>query len=191
MAMTIPTIPTLPAGYVVQVADMNNLASCANFLYNKPVCRITDTTGAQTIAAGTTLSSTNAIQFTSANFDPDGMWSSGSPKQLTIQTPGYYKVRYGVSVKCTTAATKMNAGILMTTGANNPVGAGSVIPPAWASFSQMVSTNDQAASFGSGVYPFYLYAGDIIQVCAVWDGGVLTTVTTNGGSWLSLELVSI
>ena len=43
MAMTLPTIPQLPAGYVVQVADMNALANCATFLMTKPMARAYET----------------------------------------------------------------------------------------------------------------------------------------------------
>lgn len=68
--MVIPTIPTLPAGSVVQLADLQNLAYAAQFALGKPMAQIIDNVGG--LAIGTSFGS---VGFTDPVFDPDGMWT--------------------------------------------------------------------------------------------------------------------
>jgi hypothetical protein len=189
MTMTIPTIPSLPAGYIVTPADLNNLAYCCTFLYTKPIARIRDAAGGQSIST-----SAISVNFATKDIDTDGMWSSSAPTKLTIQTPGWYKLRYAVAV--TTGTTnRVNAQVKSTTGANNPQGSGVVSAAYWGAYTYAASGNTEYAG-ASGVWPFYLYAGDSLSVLALTDNGVNTAVTApssgnNGGSYFSLEYVSI
>lgn len=186
--MTIPTIPTLPAGYVVQLADLQNLAYAATFALTKPMAAIIDSTGGQAIT--TTY---NQVQFTGTTFDYDGMWNSGNPKRLTIQTPGWYKVRYGINIG--TVGGVYNTAVASTTGSNNPLGSGVTSAKYWCGYCDNVAAQVGWAS-AAGDWPFYLYAGDYVQVYVQAAAAGSSTGTTangfsNGGSYFSLELVSI
>src|SRR5580765_2726940 len=92
MAMIIPTVPQLPAGHIATVDEMNQLAYACTFLLTKPIARVRDTTGGAAI--GTTAA---AIAFNTKDTDTDSMWATGANNKLTIQTPGWYKFRYGVA----------------------------------------------------------------------------------------------
>jgi hypothetical protein len=191
MSMTIPTIPSLPAGYVVQAGDMNNLAAAATFLLTKPIVRVRDT------ANGTTTIGTSptAIQWGSADINTDGMWSGAHPQRLTIQTPGWYKVRY--MVQCGSNNGPFLSWVISTTGSNNPAGSGIPSSAYWASYCVGVGGSQASRTNGSGLWPFYLYSGDYLEVmCQSTSSGQNTGdgapgVATNGGSVFSLELKSI
>lgn len=185
MAMTIPTLPFLPAGYIVTPADMNNLAACCTFALNKPIAMVFDSAGSQSIA---TNPANTTISFGSKYFDSDGMWSAGAPKQLTVQTPGWYKVRWGLSLGGTVLATC--GFVTSTSGANNPGGAGNVSANYWAGYSGALGSAPGCAG-GGGLWPFYLWAGDFIQVSASATGSGESTVSTDNPSWMSLEYISI
>jgi hypothetical protein len=182
MTMTIPALTPMPAGYIAQAADMNAMAYAATFLLTKPVTRVHDGTGGYTITANVET----AVKFTIADFDSDGMWNATTPNLLTIQTPGFYKVRAGVNL--TAASCQHNCYLVSTTGYNSPAGPGIVSSQHW----QGASVGDLAnpCSRTSGVWPVYLYAGDYIQLFAA-SAGTTTQDNVNGGSYLSMELVSI
>lgn len=185
MAMTIPTIPTLPAGYIVTATDMNNLASAATFLLTKPIARVHD--GAGSTAIGT---SNTYIPFNTKDFDTDGMWSSGSPTLLTIQTPGFYKVEYMIDVLGTVAPGSMQTAVTITTGSNNPAGSG-LTSTCWEGYACGTDTTSfRLAPHAAGVIPWYLYALDTVSVWAVESATGMTT-STSFPSYLALELVSI
>jgi hypothetical protein len=187
--MTIPTIPALPAGYVVQLADLQNLAAAATFALGKPMSSVIDNTGAQAI--GVTF---GVVTFTTVVFDLDGMWAAGNPTRLTVQTPGWYKVRYGVNVGSVGGV--YNTAVESTTGPNNPQGSGIASAKYWAGYSNTVSGQVGVAA-ASGDWPFFLYQGDYLSV---FVGAVATGSSTGtsvpagfsqGGSYFSMELVSI
>lgn len=187
--MTIPTIPVLSAGYVVQLADLQNLSAAATFALGKPMSSVIDNTGGMAITT-----SFLAVSFTAEVFDPDNMWIAGSPKRLTVQTPGWYKVRYGINMG--TVGGVYNTGVGSTTGSNNPLGAGVNSAKYWAGY-----CDEAAASVGwataTGDWPFYLYQGDFLQVfvqAAATGSSTGTTApgsATHGGSYFGAELVSI
>ena len=343
MSMTIPKVPSLSAGYVMQLADLQALANAATFALTKPMASVIDETGS--VAIGT---SPAPVQFTDAIFDTDGMWgesllgqntgfesgigtwvaagncslsdsaaqahtgvdslaltsaaagnmgavscsaatitTNGMPvvagalvpisawfrsavsarscnvgidfynasgglistlrganitdsttgwtqaratltapaasafcraspqvlatgaasevhyvddvvmapyaDRLIVQTPGWYKVRYGINPGVVGGV--YTAWATSTTGANNPSGAGVTSSPYWSSCADLA-----AATFGwcrgAGVWPFFLYAGDYIQVSiqAAATGSSTgigsPTGSTLGGSYFSLEYVS-
>lgn len=187
--LTIPTIPSLSAGSVVQLADLQNLAAAATFALGKPMTTVIDNTGGQAITTGFL-----AVTFTTVVFDIDGMWLAGSPKRLTVQTPGWYKVRYGINLG--TNGGCYNTAVGSTTGSNNPAGSGINSAKYWAGYSdEAASTNGWASA--SGDWPFYLYQGDFLQVfiqAAATGSSTGTSAPSGfaqGGSYFGLELVSI
>jgi hypothetical protein len=187
--MIIPTIPVLPAGYMVQPVDMQNLAYAAQFALTKPMTKVIDNTGGVAITTGFL-----AVGFTTEIFDIDNMWIAGSPKRLTVQTPGWYNFRYGINIG--TVAGTYNSCMTSTTGANNPLGAGVVSANFWGGYCDSVSGLPGWVT-GGGDWPFYLYAADFVQVfIQAASAGGSTGVTSpagsaSGGSYFSAELVSI
>ena len=146
--MVIPVIPNLPAGYVVQLADLQNLAYAATFALTKPIASVIDNTGGQAITT-----SFLAVPFTAEVVDTDNMWIVGSPKRLTVQTPGWYHVRYGINVGTTGGGT-FNTAVGETTGANNPLGAGVATAKYWMGYCDESAGTPGWAS-ASGDWPFY------------------------------------
>jgi hypothetical protein len=187
--MTIPTIPSLPAGGVVQLTDLQNLAAAATFALTKPVVYAVDNTGGQAITT-----SFLAIPFTTTFFDTDSMWSAGSATRFTVNTPGWYKVSYGVNVG-TVGGVFMTA-VRSTTGSNNPQGAGVNSSYYWAGAANVVASSI-AYPGATGDWPFYLYAGDYLSVfvkaatAGASTSGTGITGGNNGGSFFTAELVSI
>ena len=187
--LAIPVLPSLPAGYVVQAADMTALVNAAAFALQKPITKVIDTSGGQSIGTGF-----GAVTFSSAQFDIDGMWSNSTPTRLTIQTPGWYTIRYGVNVG--TVGKTVVTCAASTSGPNNPIGTGVASANYWGGYTDMNAGNFGWAT-GGGDWPFYLYQGDYIQVFAQADStGGSTGITgptggTTPGSYFSMELVSI
>lgn len=186
MTMSIPTIPSMPAGHIATVSDMNALSAACTFLLTKPMAKVRDTAG------GVNFTTSGAvITYTTVDFDTDGMWSAGSPNRLTIQTPGWYKLRYMVNQNGSSSAT--NAAAVGVTGSNNPAGSGLSTNMLWASYSD----SEPGYMSGRGLWPFYLYAGDFIRLIGIEvSAGGATTIATDqsgaagGGSFLNLEYVS-
>lgn len=187
MSMTIPVIPAMPAGYIATAADMNNLAYGAQFLLNKPMARVHDTAGGLAIATTGT-----DIVYGAADFDTDGMWNIASNTRLTVQTPGFYKVEYWISLTVASGSTiNANASCFVTTGSNNPAGSG-VATECYAGYGAGgAASGGRVGTRASGVVPFFMYAGDWIKVRGIGAATGLSTSTGMVASWLSLELVSI
>ena len=193
MTMTIPTIPSLPAGHVVTLAEMQELAYAATFLLTKPIVLIEQVASGQAIT--TSFASLNNFTAGGLIYDTDGMWNSATPSRLTVQTPGWYKVRYAVNVG--TNGGTFNTAIRSTTGSNNPLGAGVQSGMYWGAYSVQTATTIPVYCGSQGVWPQYLYAGDYLQILMkAAASGSSTGLTapgsgSNGGSWFSAELVSI
>lgn len=193
MTMVIPTIPTMPAGYIATGTDMNNLAYCCTFLSTMPIARVRDAAGGQSLS--TSSGSPTQISFATKDIDTDGMWSAGSPTFLTVQTPGWYKFRYSVAVG-TGGSVRVNCHMRSTSGANNPGGAGNNSAALWGAYTYAAASSNNEYAGAAGVWPFYLYSGDQLAVRAYTDNAVSTVTTApssgnNGGSFFSLEMVSI
>lgn len=177
--MTIPQLTPVPVGYVAQLADLQAMTSACTFLLGKPISRVHTAIAGQSLPASTFT----AINFDTVDFDPDGMWASGNPSRLTVQTPGFYKARYGV---CQTGVTA-TAELMVTTGANNPAGAG-VTAPYYDCY--LVGHSASPVQGAAGVIPQYMYAADYAQV--IFDPASAATVSiTSYISFFGLELVSI
>lgn len=188
--LTIPVIPSLPAGHVVQLSELQALASAASFLLGKPATEIADEVGGQAITT-----SYNPVTFSQAIFDVDGMWNVSFPSRLTIQTPGWFKLRYIVNTG--TVANALNTYVTSTSGSNNPGGAGVTSAPYWAGYCENPGGAGLYTYAGaSGVWPFFLYAGDYLQVSVTSGAAGSSTATgapgtaTEGFSRFSLEYVS-
>lgn len=180
MALTIPTVPDLPAGHVVTAAELNACGAAVTFLLNKPVCRVHDGGTGATINNGTMTS----IAWSAQDIDTDSMFAPTST-DIVIQTPGWYKVRYGVN--CTGGTNLISTRVVSFTGPNNPQGSGIQSLAYWGGYC-VISTTGAAGS--SGLWPFYLYAGDILNVQAVTNNTGVTMVTTNAASFFAVEYVS-
>lgn len=186
---TVPSLPTdssgkiIGAGHVVKAADMNAIEDCVTFLYNKPICRIHATSN-QTVS---TLSFPGTIlNFDVADFDPDGMFNLSNPGRLTIQTPGWYRMMYSVNGG-TTGTAVIDTSIIGTTGPNNPegsgfpIGGGSSITTENAFWAGYTVNDAPGCAGGGGIFPFFLYQGDYVQVYA-WSSGPNFITGAGGGT---------
>lgn len=182
--MTIPTLPSLPAGYVATSTDMNNLSAACTFLLTKPLTRVHDAAGTLAIATSAT-----AVPFNTADYDTDGMWSSGSNTKLTVQTPGWYKVAYAISAAGGT--NPFNTYVAGTTGPNNPQGTGVSLGHYWAGYSNPVSASPGGAAGGSGIWPFYMYIGDTFQVNILAGTAGDTVSVAISDSFFQAEYMSV
>jgi hypothetical protein len=186
MTMTLPTIPNLPAGYVPTQTDMNNLAYGCTFLLTKPICRARDTAGGATI--GTSLAT---ISFSTTDFDTDSMWGGLSfPTLFTVHTPGWYKVRYFVNTTITSLTAPVQTSVWVLTGTNNPLGHNVSVGPHWCGYD--VTNGSAGAAGSSGIWPFYMYQGDVFLLKAISNQATaITTSVTNEGSTFCLEWISM
>jgi hypothetical protein len=186
MTMTIPTIPTLPAGYIVTATDMNNLSAGATFLLNKPLTRVHDAAGTQAVTA-----TAAAIAFNTVDMDTDTMWSSGSNTKLTVQTPGFYKISYLADALGASSSAPMNTYVQVITGANNPLGSGVSMPFCWGGYgSAGVALSNRVCAHASGIIPWYMYIGDTTSIM-VKASATGMTLNTSFDSYCCMELVSI
>jgi hypothetical protein len=163
---------------------MTQLSAACTFLLGKPLAHVHDGAGAQAIGIATTV-----ISFNTKDFDTDGMWASGTNNRLTVQTPGWYKVRYGVSTSAVVGVT-MNHSLRATTGPNNPAGNGIVGTQHWAGYNVIPSAGGVGAGGASGIWPFYLYIGDFLQVTSIANATGASTDTTVATSFIDMEFVS-
>jgi hypothetical protein len=161
---------------------MNQLANACTFLLTKPIARVRDTAGGAAITA-----TAAAVAFNTKDTDTDGMWATGANTRLTINTPGWYKFRYAIAtVGGHAVATKLRS----TTGPNNPAGNGIGSGDHWGGYCPSIAAFAGAAGV-SGIWPFYLYVGDFLQVFVIADTLGNTFDVSQVGSFFALEFVSI
>lgn len=179
MSLTIPVVPDLPAGHIVTSGEMNQLADAATFLLGKPVVHVKDGTGGYAIASP-------MVCWDTKSFDTDGMWSSSNKDRLTVQTPGWYKFWAGI----TTNGNGNNAEFFMrsTTGSNNPQGAGVNSTSNWEAAAISNNVSPFTSFRVSGIWPYYLYAGDFLTVRGT--GSSNTYITSVPPSFFGMEWVS-
>ncbi len=197
--MQLPTLPSMPAGYVAQAADMNNLAACASFLLSKPYARIQDVNGGDTFNSTASTLSLNITASTvgvagSGQLDNDSMTIFGSSTNITglqVNTPGWYKFHFGV---CGSPSVAMSgvAWAESVTGPNNPLGAGISSARHWATGLSFSGTTIAVCN-GGGLWPLYMYAGDYWEVfCQVNTGTLTAAINANlGESFFEAEFVSM
>jgi hypothetical protein len=157
---------------------MNALSAVANFLINlKPVAYVQASTSTTQAMSGAT-----SISFPTKIRDSDGMWNSGSPTLLTVQTPGYYRVAYYVPH----AAVASISYVKFTAGTNNPQ-----YPTTKLCWSGSAQGSAAVVCCGAaGVVPVYMYLGDTVEVVVTPGSAVSTDFATIAPASFSMEFVS-
>jgi hypothetical protein len=177
---TIPTPPTF-ASNDHSLANLQSLAACASFVgvvdpsvNGVPFWRLYKTV-TQSIPA-TTLT---VVNMGTPAVDTDGV-SNGNG--ATIVTRGLYDTTATVAVQSNGTNNILRLYFRLTTGANNPLGAG--VTRIWGTASKGVGTDTsrQVSHTINGTTPVPVYALDQIQVMA-FAGGAISTVlpSTFGG----------
>lgn len=177
---TIPTPPTFTSNDS-SLAKLQSLAACATFVGDVdlsvsgvPFWRLYKTV-TQTIPA-TTLT---VVNMGTVAVDTDGV-SNGNG--ATIATRGIYDTTATVAVTPNATNNILRLYFRITTGANNPLGAGVIKIYGTCSKGAGTDTSRQISHTINGTTPIVVYPLDQIQVMA-FAGGALTTVlpSTFGG----------
>ena len=183
---TVPVVPVFPAGQLVTSAAMNLLGTAITWvLSGHPVTQLT---------ASSTQSIPNnantAFTWNSKIIDRDGGWAGGSPSKYTAQTPGIYKVAAFIPFAGNATGSR-RLFFQVTTGSNNPAGAGLTTLFGVASV-YAVGAGIASCVSSKSLTP-YMYDGDFIQVYAYQSSGgaLLTTITSDfGPPVFSIEMES-
>jgi len=189
---TVPVVPTFTAGTVVTAAALNQLGAAVQFLLTPPKAVLQQTnvapvSGGQAIAATTAT----AIIWTVAVNNGDSAWSAGSPTRYTSQTPGYYLFEGVWQSTAELTSGYRGAFFRITTGANNPGGAGLTTSFGASREANVTSaTGINYTAVGAALISPYLYVLDYVELIA-YSGAAETTGFTDGGSYLSATLVSL
>ena len=184
MTMTLPAIPSTPAGTIATSADMNALAYACTFLMTKPIAEVYDSGSAQSIpTAGAN------VKFNTERGNTDSMWTSGNA-YFAINTAGWYRLRYSLNIVNASNNTCCYCAYgVFTPGTNSPYyGTGNLD---FAVSSGRAFNETPAMLSASGVCPAYLNAGDEIAVFAEASVSSAVLSTTGFPSCASLEWVSI
>jgi hypothetical protein len=89
MAKTYTAAATATAGEVYTASAHNVIVTDVNNFIVPPMVQVRRTTDLTSYTSNTLISWT-----TTAAFDTDGMFSSGAPTYITVQTPGIYLVNF-------------------------------------------------------------------------------------------------
>ena len=184
--VSVPSVPTENAGVVSSASDLNAWSAACTWLLGSgsntmPVFFLQQGTaqGLTTSFAGITNYSSSAAIFK----DNAGGFSGGTPNRYTVQLAGFYTINWGISV--VSGASYIEAYGVCFTGASNPYN-----PSSFAIFhhqTRNVGTTDAFVS-GRGLVPFYLVAGDFIEIQA--RVGVAANTDTAWPSFLAGQWVS-
>lgn len=172
---TVPTIPSFVTGETPSIAKLNQLATCVSFIYAIPAYAVL-TASSQSLANNASAALTWA-----KTTDRDGGWAAGNPTRYTAQTPGYYQCD-ALALWASSAAGDRFAVFKVTTGVNNPGGAGLT--------TLFGGTAGQPSGVGTTRFTItqlspYLYVLDYIEVYVYQSSGAAMNVS---GFWqLSLE----
>ncbi len=188
----VPVVPTFTAGSVVTAAALNQLGAAVQFLLTPPKAVLQQTSvapvlGGQSVAAVTAT----AIIWTVAINNGDSAWSAVNPTRFTAQTPGYYLFEAVWQSTAETSAGYRGGFFQVTTGANNPGGAG--LTTAFGSARAANVTSASGANYtaiGSALISPYLYVADYAEFFA-YSSHAETTGFADGGSYLTATLVSL
>jgi hypothetical protein len=189
---TVPSVPTFSAGTSPSYATLNNLGYAVSFALQPPRAVLQQTniapvSGGQAI----TITTDTAIIFTVAVLDSDTGWSTSNRTRYTAQTPGYFRFDAVWQATAETTASYRGARFRITTGVNNPGGAGltsSFGSQRLPNVTSATGTNYTAIGC-SGISPL-LYVLDYVELIA-YAGHAETTGFTDGGSWMTATLVSL
>lgn len=89
MAAEVPSVHHWLAGDEFNSLRMNEIAAAIDFIRNPPMVHVARKLTGQLISPAATY---NKVSFDTLynSYDPYGMWSAGTPDQLTVQVPGWY-----------------------------------------------------------------------------------------------------
>jgi hypothetical protein len=188
----VPSVPTFTAGSVPTAATLNQLGYAVSFGLAPPKAILQQVnaspfSGGQAIAATTAT----AVGWNNAIVNSDSGWASGNNTRYTAQTPGYYMCEAVWQSTAETSAGYRGAYFRVTTGSNNPGGAGNQT-----SFGSSRPPNVTSAAgvnytaVGASMLSPYLYLLDYVELIA-YSSHAETTGFTDGGSMLTVTLVSI
>lgn len=165
---SVPPVPTQLAGTLATSSDMNALSTAALWQRRPPLV-IAQSASGQSLTGGSAI----AIQWDRMLRDTDGFFNAANSTRLTVQTQGIYKVRYAVPFGV--AGVDCQCKVRITTGSNNPAGAG-VTSAWWFGYCQAANSIDGCV-VGGGILPLLMYPGDYIEILAT--AGTTTTVTNS------------
>jgi hypothetical protein len=188
----VPTVPTFSAGSTPAYTVLNQLGYAVQFLLTPPKAVLQQTniapvSGGQSIA----ITTATAVIWTVAINNGDSAWSSGNPTRFTCQTPGYYLFEGVWQSTAETSGSYRGAFFRVTTGVNNPGGAGLTT-----SFGSSRAPNVTSATgvnytaAGAALISPLLYVLDYVELMA-YAGHAETTGFTDGGSYMTATLVSL
>ena len=189
---TVPSVPTFSAGTSPTYTTLNNLGYAVSFALQPPRAVLQQTNIAP-VSGGQSISITTdtAIIFTVAVLDSDTGWSTSNRTRYTAQTPGYFRFDAVWQATAETTASYRGARFRVTTGVNNPGGAGltsSFGSQRLPNVTSATGTNYTAIGC-SGISPL-LYVLDYVELIA-YAGHAETTGFTDGGSYMTATLVSL
>src|SRR5712691_5416061 len=185
---TVPAVPAFTAGSHPDYTVLNALGYAVSFALSPPKAILQQTSvapvsGGQSIA----ITTATAIIWTVAAVNSDGGWSAGTnPSRYTAQTPGYYWLDAVWQSTAETAGSYRGAFFRVTTGVNNPGGAGLTT-----SFGSSRAPNVTSATgvnytaAGASMLSPFLYLADYVELMA-YAGHAETTGFTDGGSYMSV-----
>lgn len=164
--MELPSLQPWSAGMEHDEDAFNAVTYALNFLLDPPECRVNQTS-TQSIP---NVSPVTYLTFNSASKDNDGMWDSGHPTYITIQTSGWYEIEWAVCW-ATKADTTLRAQPLMVNGAT-ALSAGY----AYNSYLNTGGTNPQT----SWSYDMFLSEGDQLAIGVVQLTGASLSTASSG-----------
>jgi hypothetical protein len=175
-------LPSYPASFafesVPSIATLNEVAYAVTFLSTLPAYALLE--GSPTLTTATVT----ALAWPTKVTDRDGGWSSGSNTRYTAQTPGYYDLSACVEFASSSAGARI-AYYRVTTGSNNPGGAGNTTNFADKACS---AANATVTRLDLGAASPYLYLDDYVEVYAYQNsGGNLAT----GTNYWTIALISL
>jgi len=189
---TVPSVPTFTAGSSPSYTVLNALGYAVQFALQPPRAVLQQTnvapvSGGQSIA----ITTDTAIIWTVAVLDSDSGWSTSNRTRYTAQTPGYFLLDAVWQATAETTSGYRGARFRVTTGVNNPGGAGltsSFGSQRLPNVTSATGTNYTAIGC-SGISPL-LYIADYVELIA-YSSHAETTGFTDGGSYMSATMVSL
>ena len=106
MAKTYTAAGSATAGQVYTASAHNVIVTDVNNLIVPPSCQVARTTDLTSYSSGAAISWT-----TTPTWDTDGMFSSGTPTRVTIQTAGIYLITFYAYVTGTATMTQIDPRI--------------------------------------------------------------------------------
>ena len=189
---TVPSVPTFTAGSTPSAATLNELGYAVQFLLTPPKA-ILQQTNASPYSSGQSISATTAtaIGWNNVIEDSDSGWSSSNRTRYTAQTPGYFLCEAVWQSANETSSGYRGGYFRITTGSNNPGGAGNTTsfgssrPPNVTS-----STGADYTAVGAAMLSPYMYVLDYVEFMA-YSSHSESTGFTDGGSMMTVTLVSL